>query len=123
MDIHDRADNVLRFAKSEYKVLIATSVAARGLDIPQVSLVINYDPPVRYTENQMPMVQDGAQLGYSDYDTYMHRVGRAGRFGKPGMALNLADSDVTYQLIREIEQYFGIKMEEIQDGEYENIAA
>ncbi|KAE9556393.1 hypothetical protein FO519_000433 [Halicephalobus sp. NKZ332] len=123
MDIHDRADNVRRFAKSEYKVLIATSVAARGLDIPQVSLVINYDPPVRYNENQAPVVQDDTQLGYSDYDTYMHRVGRAGRFGKPGMALNLADGPMAYQLIREIEKYFGIKMEEIQDGEYENITA
>ncbi|MBP7805054.1 MAG: DEAD/DEAH box helicase [Candidatus Pacebacteria bacterium] len=56
------------FKKNETKILIATDVAARGLDIPNVTHVINYDIP-------------------NDYDTYVHRIGRTGRADKKGIAL------------------------------------
>ena len=56
------------FKKNETKILIATDVAARGLDIPNVTHVINYDIP-------------------NDYETYVHRIGRTGRADKKGIAL------------------------------------
>ncbi|MFA5750919.1 MAG: DEAD/DEAH box helicase [Candidatus Paceibacterota bacterium] len=56
------------FKKDRIKILIATDVAARGLDIPDVTHVINYDIP-------------------ENYDTYVHRIGRTGRSGKKGIAL------------------------------------
>ncbi len=56
------------FKKDHINVLIATDVAARGLDIPDVTHVINYDVP-------------------QNYETYVHRIGRTGRSGKKGMAL------------------------------------
>ena len=56
------------FKKDQINILIATDVAARGLDIPDVTHVINYDVP-------------------QTYDTYVHRIGRTGRSGKKGTAL------------------------------------
>lgn len=59
----------LRAFKENYvDVLVATDVAARGLDIPNVSHVINFDQPANYSD-------------------YIHRIGRTGRAGKPGSAL------------------------------------
>jgi superfamily II DNA/RNA helicase len=57
-----------QFKKDQINILIATDVAARGLDIPDVTHVINYDIP-------------------QNYETYVHRIGRTGRSGKPGTAL------------------------------------
>ena len=56
------------FKSSRIDILIATDVASRGLDIPNVSHVINYDQP-------------------QDYDTYVHRIGRTGRADKKGIAI------------------------------------
>lgn len=58
------------FKSKEKKILIATEVAARGLDIPDVDLIINYDVP-------------------SSPKDYVHRVGRTARAGKAGIALTL----------------------------------
>ena len=57
-----------KFKKDEIQILVATDVAARGLDIPDVTHVINYDIP-------------------ATYDDYVHRIGRTGRGGKKGKAL------------------------------------
>lgn len=57
-----------KFIRSEIQILVATDVASRGLDIPNVSHVINYDLP-------------------ESYDTYIHRIGRTGRLDKKGVAL------------------------------------
>jgi superfamily II DNA/RNA helicase len=60
------------FKDGRIQILVATDVAARGLDIPDVSHVINYDAP-------------------STYDAYIHRIGRTGRWNKRGMALTFID--------------------------------
>jgi superfamily II DNA/RNA helicase len=61
-----------RFKRSEIKILLATDVASRGLDIPNVSHVINYDMP-------------------ESHDAYIHRIGRTGRMDKKGVALTFVD--------------------------------
>jgi len=68
----DRIFNDYRTGRS--KVLITTNVFARGIDIMDVNLVINYALPVVYGER-------GAEPK-ADFETYLHRVGRTGRFGR-----------------------------------------
>lgn len=70
MEQRDRAETLLRFANRSCTVLVASDVAARGLDIDDLALVVNYDVP-------------------SDPDTYLHRTGRTGRAGREGLALTL----------------------------------
>ncbi len=67
----DRDETLLQFANNSCAILVATDVAARGLDIPDVDVVINYDLP-------------------RNDDTYTHRIGRTGRAGKSGKALSLS---------------------------------
>lgn len=113
-----RAENVARFANSEYKILVTTNVASRGLDIPQVALVINYDPPFLSNINP-PTTPD--HLGYADYDTYLHRVGRTGRFGKPGLVINLVDNDISDKLFKEIAEYFECPMQVLDPNNYTDL--
>eukprot|EP01113_Clastostelium_recurvatum_P016930 TRINITY_DN1983_c0_g1_i3.p1 TRINITY_DN1983_c0_g1~~TRINITY_DN1983_c0_g1_i3.p1 ORF type:complete len:251 (-),score=61.41 TRINITY_DN1983_c0_g1_i3:40-792(-) len=77
------------FRSGGTKVLIATNLLARGIDIPQVSLVINYDLPVN--EHAQP-----------DPHTYLHRVGRSGRFGRNGLAINLVHDERSKATLRAI---------------------
>ncbi|KAI9189416.1 RNA helicase required for poly(A+) mRNA export [Blastocladiella emersonii ATCC 22665] len=80
------------FRSGRAKVLIATNVLARGIDVPQVNLVVNYDMPV--DQNNRP-----------DHEAYMHRIGRTGRFGREGVSVNFIDSpqarDVQNLVIRQ----------------------
>ncbi|HTK03545.1 MAG TPA: DEAD/DEAH box helicase [Alphaproteobacteria bacterium] len=69
---NQRIRTLERFKRSEIQILIATDVASRGLDIPNVSHVINYDLP-------------------ESYEAYVHRIGRTGRADKKGVALTFVD--------------------------------
>lgn len=92
-----------RFRKNENRVLITTDVAARGIDIPDVDYVINYDLP------------DVAE-------NYVHRVGRTGRGNKRGQALSFcSEQEIIY--LEEIEEYTGEEIQrfELTNGEYEDI--
>ncbi|KAG1023936.1 hypothetical protein G6F26_006379 [Rhizopus arrhizus] len=81
------------FRRGEYKVLITTNVIARGIDISQVSLVINYDLPIDQRNNV-------------DYEAYLHRIGRTGRFGRTGVSIILVDSKESWQQMTSIEKHF-----------------
>ena len=70
MEQRDRDEVLVRFANRSCNVLVASDVAARGLDIEDLALVVNYDMP-------------------SDADTYVHRIGRTGRAGRGGLAISL----------------------------------
>ncbi|KAH8821751.1 P-loop containing nucleoside triphosphate hydrolase protein [Xylogone sp. PMI_703] len=86
-----RIDNLARFRASAARILVATDVASRGLDIPEVGLVVNYDLP-------------------RNPDDYIHRVGRTARAGRKGEAVSLVGQrDV--QLVLAIEERVGRKME------------
>jgi ATP-dependent RNA helicase DDX19/DBP5 len=81
------------FRRGESNVLITTNVLARGVDVDNVCLVINYDPPTD-------------QNGQPDFETYLHRIGRTGRFGRKGTAINLVDDMKSLQVLTMIEQHF-----------------
>ena len=89
-----REQQLRAFRDGRAELLIATDVAARGLDIPDVSHVINYDIP-------------------DDTDAYVHRVGRTGRAGKSGEAITLV-TPREFRLLRMIEQQVGKKMKPLQ---------
>jgi len=69
---YERADIIRRFKKGDIKCLISTDLLARGIDIQQLSLVVNYDLPKA-----------------TNIQSYIHRIGRTGRCGKKGLAINL----------------------------------
>eukprot|EP00954_Amorphochlora_amoebiformis_P025668 1374487-Amorphochlora_amoeboformis.AAC.1 len=72
------AQVVSEFKKGKTKMLIATDVIAKGFNVPEVSVVVNFDIPL--TKDRRP-----------NRENYLHRVGRAGRFGRNGLAINLID--------------------------------
>lgn len=81
------------FRAGATRVLITTDVWARGLDVQQVSLVINYDLP-------------------NNRELYIHRIGRSGRFGRKGVAINFVrDDDI--KVLRDIEQYYATQVDEM----------
>ncbi|CCE86297.1 Piso0_004780 [Millerozyma farinosa CBS 7064] len=81
------------FRSGSSRILISTDLLARGIDVQQVSLVINYDLP-------------------ANKENYIHRIGRGGRFGRKGVAINfVTDQDVG--MMREIEKFYSTQIEEM----------
>lgn len=81
------------FRSGSSRILISTDLLARGIDVQQVSLVINYDLP-------------------ANKENYIHRIGRGGRFGRKGVAINfVTDGDVG--MMREIEKFYSTQIEEM----------
>lgn len=90
----DERDAIMSdFRRGASRVLISTDVWARGIDVQQVSLVINYDLPL-------------------DKENYIHRIGRSGRFGRKGVAINLLTLDDEAEL-RALEKHYKIKIREM----------
>ncbi|XP_045763717.1 DEAD-box helicase Dbp80 [Maniola jurtina] len=95
-----------RFRAGLEKVLITTNVLSRGIDVEQVTLVVNFDMPIDLDKK-------------ADCETYLHRIGRTGRFGKAGIAINLIDSVQAMEICLDIESHFGKKIQllDIEDAE------
>nr|POE49473.1 atp-dependent rna helicase eif4a [Quercus suber] len=93
MDMGQRDMIMKEFRSGSSRVLIATDLLARGIDVQQVSLVINYDLP-------------------ANRENYIHRIGRGGRFGRKGVAINFVTAD-DVRMMREIEQFYSTQIEEM----------
>ena len=93
MDQSQRDIIMKEFRSGSSRVLIATDLLARGIDVQQVSLVINYDLP-------------------ANRENYIHRIGRGGRFGRKGVAINFVTAD-DVRMMREIEQFYSTQIEEM----------
>jgi len=93
MDRIERDDSFKEFKNGKSRVLISSNVTARGIDIQQVSIVINFDVP-------------------KDIYTYLHRIGRSGRWGRKGVGINfITRRDINK--IKEIESYYACEIKEI----------
>ncbi|KAA8516622.1 hypothetical protein F0562_016872 [Nyssa sinensis] len=98
----DRDKIVKEFKDGLTQVLISTDLLARGFDQSQVNLVVNYDLPVKFDSPSEP-----------DYEVYLHRIGRAGRFGRKGAVFNLLCNDRDKSIMSKIEQHFNIQIAEV----------
>jgi translation initiation factor 4A len=93
MEKDERTKAYKDFSSGGSRVLISSNLTARGIDVQQVSTVINFDVP-------------------KDIHTYIHRIGRSGRWGRKGMGINfITRRDI--RLIRDIEQYYDTQIEEM----------
>lgn len=92
MEQADRNSVIRRFKRGQYRYLVATDVAARGIDVDHISLVINYDIPL-------------------EAETYVHRTGRTGRAGHKGKAVSLV-TPTQDRFIRQIEEFVGFQIKE-----------
>ena len=90
-------DNIIKeFRDGKTRLLLTTDLLSRGIDIPQVNLVVNYDlPPSK--------------------ETYIHRIGRCGRFGKKGVAISMVKSDDQSDIktLQKMKQIYKIEIKEM----------
>lgn len=99
-------DRVLdEFRSGTTRVLVTTNVLSRGVDVAGVTVVINYDMPLEGTTRR------------ADPETYIHRVGRTGRFGRKGIAINLVHDAASRKVLHDIEMAYQHKMTEVADAE------
>lgn len=101
----EERDKVIdEFRHGTTKVLVTTNVLSRGVDIAAVSTVINYDLPT----DRFNMV---------DPETYLHRIGRTGRFGRKGIAINFVHDEQSFSVLMKLEKYYSKKIEKVDDVE------
>ncbi|KAK6462290.1 RNA helicase required for poly mRNA export [Scheffersomyces coipomensis] len=97
------------FREGRSKVLITTNVLARGIDIASVSMVVNYDLPVD-------------KDGHADPSTYLHRIGRTGRFGRVGVSISFIHDKRSYEILMRIREYFGnIEMTRVPTDDWDEV--
>ena len=108
LTVEQRLNVLNRFREGHAKVLITTNVLSRGIDIEQVTIVVNFDLPVDANNR-------------ADCETYLHRIGRTGRFGKNGLAINLVDSPSSMTVLKEIQQHFGKNIDKLDAEDVDEI--
>lgn len=104
------------FKENKRRVLIATNALARGIDVPGMSLVVNYDFPVQFDKD----AQRGAPKN-ADYAMYQHRIGRCGRFGKKGCAFTFVHTADDERMLNETKEHFQCKIEEASGDDAEEL--
>lgn len=97
---YERNDILDKFKQGHNRILIATDILCRGIDIQQINLVINYDVPFKV-------------------EKYIHRIGRSGRYGRKGMGINLVTPDDLHNL-RKIEKFYSIQIDRLP-GNFANL--
>ena len=93
MEVAERKKHMDNFRSGSTRILISTDLLARGIDVQQVSLIINYDMPIQH-------------------ENYIHRIGRSGRYGRKGLAINLICTN-EMDTIAKIEEYYSTKINEL----------
>ena len=95
MQQNERNQIIKDFRNGDSRILLSTDLLSRGIDVQQVSIVINYDIPF-------------------SIDNYIHRIGRSGRFGRKGVAINLITfTDISK--LHDIEKYYSTQIEELPE--------
>ncbi|EPQ61131.1 P-loop containing nucleoside triphosphate hydrolase protein [Gloeophyllum trabeum ATCC 11539] len=92
----ERINRYTSFKAFEKRILVATDIFGRGIDVERVNIVINYDCP-------------------PDADSYLHRVGRAGRFGTKGLAITFLSSEADQQVMAAVQSRFEVAVPELPD--------
>ncbi|CAF1098397.1 unnamed protein product [Adineta steineri] len=93
IDQKERESVMKEFRSGSSRILIATDLVARGIDVHQVNLVLNYDLP-------------------NNRENYIHRIGRGGRFGRKGTAINFVTNE-DRGILRDLEQFYNTQIQEM----------
>jgi len=101
LDRTERDDTLREFRNGKFRVLISSNITARGIDVQQIGIVINFDIP-------------------KNVNTYLHRIGRSGRWGRKGMAINFVTRYDIYNM-RQIESHYKISINELNPAEKINL--
>jgi len=96
MKQEERIDKYKKFKDFQARILVTTNLMGRGIDVERVNVVFNYDMP------------EGA-------DTYLHRVGRAGRFGTKGLAISFVSSKEDGEVLNDVQKRFVVSIPELPD--------
>jgi superfamily II DNA/RNA helicase len=102
IDIHrsmnqkERLERYSQFKNFQRRILVATNLFGRGIDIERVNIVFNYDMP-------------------EDSDTYLHRVARAGRFGTKGLAVSFVSAEDDTKILEQVQSRFEVSIKELPD--------
>ncbi|TWU72386.1 RNA helicase required for poly(A+) mRNA export [Metarhizium rileyi] len=99
-DSTERQQLLAKFRSGESKVLITTNLLSRGIDVSSVSMVINYDIPMK----------PGPRGEIPDAETYLHRIGRTGRFGRIGVSISFVYDQKSFDALSAIALHFGIDL-------------
>ena len=94
MNQKERGSVMDEFRSGASRVLIATDIWGRGIDVQQISLVICYDLPTNKA-------------------LYIHRIGRSGRFGRKGVAINFMKNDDDVRILKDLERHYSTVIEEM----------
>merc|ERR1711907_834652 len=92
LDQEERIKRYKAFKEFQKRIMVCTDLFGRGIDIERVNIVINYDMP-------------------EDSDSYLHRVGRAGRFGTKGLALTFCSTDEDQEVLKKTQERFEVSIE------------
>lgn len=98
---NERLEGIRNFKRGEFRYLIATDVAARGIDVENVTHIINYDIPL-------------------EKESYVHRIGRTGRAGKEGKAITFI-TPYEDKFLASIEEYVGFKLKKKEEPSNEEV--
>lgn len=113
------ADGVQRkitdFLAGKYRILLTTNLLSRGIDMRKVTLVINLSLPFKIKE------AEGIREKKVDFETYLHRVGRTGRFGDKGIAVNFINNKEELGMMREVQDYYKSEILPIQVGDLKEL--
>ena len=107
IEFADRDRIIDLFRNGNFLCLIATNVLARGIDIPAVDIVINYD---------IPQISDSGYME-PDYANYLQRVGRTGRFGSDGIAITLTKDEVETTMMNKIQKHYNNEIKQVSNLE------
>lgn len=96
MTQEERLSRYQQFKNFQKRILVATNLFGRGMDIERVNIVFNYDMP-------------------EDSDTYLHRVARAGRFGTKGLAITFVSDEADVKILNTVQERFEVNITELPD--------
>ena len=108
MSKEERDEYIEKFRTGAISTIITTNLLSRGFDMHEIKLVINFDVPIQ--------TEDGFVL--PDYENYMHRIGRAGRFGDTGIALTIFDREQDEEAFWKIVEHYKMsdKVQKLEGG-------
>ena len=94
MEMQERIKVYNQFKEGKFRIMICTDLFGRGIDIEKINVVINFDMP-------------------NESDQYLHRVGRAGRFGTKGLAISFISSQEDTDVLNDVQSRFEVKVEDL----------